>query len=181
MIVDSVEFPTVLLIRVRVRVLLWLPATFKNFQQHPSMLFLWAISSDEIWTKMASLRMSPHQLVSSKDARCLCLLQKTFLFFQKDRGLCFQSLGQAHTWPPLLPNLCFSPTPPLHQTGLSWLRSTSLAACERKFPISNFACEKICMFLRGPFVWGHNGSNWSAEVIKCSVSSTLRRHARDFL
>ncbi len=55
MIADSVEFHAVLLIRVRVLALLWLPATFKNFQQHPSMLFLWVISSDEIWTKMTFL------------------------------------------------------------------------------------------------------------------------------
>lgn len=121
-----------------------------------------------------------HQLVFPDGGRCLRPHQRTFLIIQKDKGLCFQSLGRHMTSPPpealAIPHSTSSTRRAFHDCP-----AQSLAACERKFPISNFACGKICTFLRGPFVRGSNGSNWSAEVIKCSVSSTLRRHAWDVL
>lgn len=54
-----------------------------------------------------------------KDGRSLGPHQKTFLFLLKDRGLCFQSLGQSAymTSPPPEPQ----PLPLVRHTGLSWL------------------------------------------------------------
>lgn len=54
-----------------------------------------------------------------KDGRSLGLHQKTFLLLLKDRGLCFQSLGQSAymTSPPPAPQ----PLPLVCHSGLSWL------------------------------------------------------------